>query len=668
MTAQRAGVVFTILAVAYSACEPDAVGRGSTGAGAGGASGSVADDGDLTDGNEPAAGEGGGTGAAGAVADAGATSADAGGADATDASAADGGSGDGPDSGVDLGPCGNGVTDGTETGMDCGGAECPSCPDGERCLLSSDCSTFSCLQGVCGGDQCPNDPNKIAPGACGCGVVDNEDDLDGDGRLACEEECDNDPLKASAGQCGCGEADTDTDSDGTADCVDGCPMDPLKTAAGGCGCGVSDADADGDGTADCVDECPADASHALRGDCGCPAAPDSAATACADGACPSSSQCDGAGNCGSEADCNTTFCDVNVVGGAGDGSSWENAYSSLSSAISATVSGNKVWVKEGIFTSTTYSLKAGVEIYGGFAAELTGTAGIITARDFANDTTIIDGGGSSRCLNGADNGHIDGFTIRNGYSTGQGAGIDLSGDSNVTIANCILEGHSSTTLGGAITTTGGSDNLLITDCVFRNNTADRSAAVHIEGSTIVRRSVFDNNDGTTTAYGGGVSTIKAASTWEDCLFINNDHPDEGGALFVWSGSATITNSTFYNNSGNTSGFAVWRNGGSLTITNSVFRGNATGAVRDTTNVTVNYSNVEGWSGGGTGNIDTDPLFVTGPGGDYYLSAIAAGQGADSACIDAGSDSAANLGLNSRTTRTDGVTDTGTVDMGYHRAP
>ncbi|GAA4398728.1 hypothetical protein GCM10023187_09620 [Nibrella viscosa] len=38
-------------------------------------------------------------------------------------------------------------------------------------------------------DQCPNDPKKIAPGACGCGVV-----------------------------------DTDTDSDGIADCNDPCPL------------------------------------------------------------------------------------------------------------------------------------------------------------------------------------------------------------------------------------------------------------------------------------------------------------------------------------------------------------------------------------------------------------------------------------------------------------
>jgi len=35
-------------------------------------------------------------------------------------------------------------------------------------------------------DGCPEDPAKVAPGACGCGVV---DDADGDGRVGCGEDC-----------------------------------------------------------------------------------------------------------------------------------------------------------------------------------------------------------------------------------------------------------------------------------------------------------------------------------------------------------------------------------------------------------------------------------------------------------------------------------------------
>ena len=84
--------------------------------------------------------------------------------------------------------------------------------------------------------------------------------------------------------------------------------------------------------------------------------------------------------------------------------------------------------------------------------------------------------------------------------------------------------------------------------------------------------------------------------------------------------------------------------------------------------TVVYCDVQGGTGQpwfGLGCIDQDPLFVLGPRHSYYLSQTAAGQAADSPCVDTGSDPAADLGLNELTTRTDGVPDTGTVDMGYH---
>ena len=65
--------------------------------------------------------------------------------------------------------------------------------------------------------------------------------------------CPDDPKKLAPGQCGCGVSDIDTDTDGTADCDDLCPQDPAKTAPGACGCGVLDTDADADGVADCND-------------------------------------------------------------------------------------------------------------------------------------------------------------------------------------------------------------------------------------------------------------------------------------------------------------------------------------------------------------------------------------------------------------------------------
>src|SRR5438105_1198560 len=116
-------------------------------------------------------------------------------------------------------------------------------------------------------DGCPNDPNKIDPGLCGCGVPDV--DSDGDGLPDCMDGCPNDPLKLAPGVCGCGNADTDSDGDGLPDCMDGCPNDPLKVAPAQCGCGALDTDTDGDGTADCHDACPNDPLKIAPGLCGC---------------------------------------------------------------------------------------------------------------------------------------------------------------------------------------------------------------------------------------------------------------------------------------------------------------------------------------------------------------------------------------------------------------
>jgi hypothetical protein len=107
-------------------------------------------------------------------------------------------------------------------------------------------------------DECPVDPDKSSPGACGCGVPDT--DTDADGTPNCFDLCPADPGKIAPGTCGCGAPDTDSDGDGTPDCVDNCPSDPNKLDPGVCGCGVVDdlTDADFDGTTDCIDPDPSD--------------------------------------------------------------------------------------------------------------------------------------------------------------------------------------------------------------------------------------------------------------------------------------------------------------------------------------------------------------------------------------------------------------------------
>ncbi|MCH8130678.1 MAG: right-handed parallel beta-helix repeat-containing protein, partial [Acidobacteria bacterium] len=134
--------------------------------------------------------------------------------------------------------------------------------------------------------------------------------------------------------------------------------------------------------------------------------------------------------------------------------------------------------------------------------------------------------------------------------------------------------------------------------------------------------------------------------------------DDDGATPSGAGGHVFRNNTF---AGTMGGWVLEEGHATNLFEDNIFW---TGAIQNTALGTFNYNDYNSAVLPGTGNISSDPLFVSG----YYLSHLAAGQGSDSPAIDAGSDTAANLGLDTRTTRTDSVTDTGTVDLGYHYLP
>jgi hypothetical protein len=51
------------------------------------------------------------------------------------------------------GPCVDGVLNGAETDIDCGGL-CPRCDDGKKCTSSADCISNTCIEGVCAKPTC----------------------------------------------------------------------------------------------------------------------------------------------------------------------------------------------------------------------------------------------------------------------------------------------------------------------------------------------------------------------------------------------------------------------------------------------------------------------------------------------------------------------------------
>ena len=51
--------------------------------------------------------------------------------------------------GSPVATCSDDVQNGDETDVDCGGPVCPACADGKKCVLSRDCASSVCTDGIC---------------------------------------------------------------------------------------------------------------------------------------------------------------------------------------------------------------------------------------------------------------------------------------------------------------------------------------------------------------------------------------------------------------------------------------------------------------------------------------------------------------------------------------
>jgi hypothetical protein len=133
---------------------------------------------------------------------------------------------------------------------------------------------------------------------------------------------------------------------------------------------------------------------------------------------------------------------------------------------------------------------------------------------------------------------------------------------------------------------------------------------------------------------------------------------------MWAGGTVIVdiaNCTIVNNAACGARITYYN---TVRIENSIFYGNSDDLeISNKATVTALYSDIGDGDFPGS-CISADPLFVGGPGSGYYLSQTAAGQALDSPCVDTGNPTTMT-NADRLTTRTDGVRDTGVIDMGYH---
>ena len=357
----------------------------------------------------------------------------------------------------------------------------------------------------------------------------------------------------------------------------------------------------------------------------------------------------------------TYHVDASVTGGAGDGSTWADAFGTLQDALDAAQPGDQIWVAEGIYTPTqgsgcnaTFQLPQGVAIYGGFG----GAEGDLSERHWSEHLTVlsgdVDGNDNTENDQGMDNGiversadidghnacHVvsssgvtesavlDGFVITAGDARDldpNGGGMHNS-DGGPALVNIIFSGNRAQTGDGGALYNGSYGAMTLSKVVFSGNSARRGGGMFNGSTATLTNVMLSGNDALDT--GAGV------------------HNDSGGQL-------TVLNSTFSNNNAVTTGGALYNNGGNADLVNSLLWGDSNEITNDEGAVTtVSYSDVQyAYAGGswdlslgtdGGGNMDAPPQFKDADGYDDVAGTLddelilLAG----SPCIDTGTDTGA----------------------------
>ncbi len=384
--------------------------------------------------------------------------------------------------------------------------------------------------------------------------------------------------------------------------------------------------------------------------------------------------------------------------GSNNGTSWANAFNLLQDALAVAAYGDQVWVAGGTYKpdqgggkipgdiNATFDLADGVALRGHFG----GTETLPSERnmlDMADPlrASVLSGeigaGGTAdnswRVVTAtqlSDRAVLESFTItaafgRSGMWPGSLAGGLLVDQGNPTISNCTFTANEGR-YGGGVGINFGSPTF--TNCTFSGNLVgdDGAGIFNYYASPVLIGCRFLGNlaDG----YGGGMAEWGGTSTLTDCSFIGNTVPTfgtaGGGLSVVQIGQPTITNCLFAGNTAplgggiaNLSGFPTVTNCtvvansatnalggvyGAATVANCVVWANTSPCATCTTEskqisalATINYSNIEGWTGllGGVGNIGADPLFVASAVGNYRVAS-------GSPCVDAADNGAVPAGV------------------------
>ncbi len=246
--------------------------------------------------------------------------------------------------------------------------------------------------------------------------------------------------------------------------------------------------------------------------------------------------------------------------GTNDGSSWDNAMADIQQAMTyaAIYDSVNVWVAAGTYYGDTtafsteeasanaFHMRDGVQVYGGLAGNEPSNYDL-SQRDFATNTTILDGQYSRRVLlqdyDFRFKSEWNGFTLQNGHTPWNGAGCYLRVKG--VLNHCVISNNTISFHGGGGVFLDGSASLL--NCIVRNNSAmmpnytpehdfgseaytyhnTAGGVYHVPGDqkATIRNCIISNNNG---SYCGGVLLRDVDMT--GCLICNNSGEIGGGLI------------------------------------------------------------------------------------------------------------------------------------------
>jgi hypothetical protein len=372
--------------------------------------------------------------------------------------------------------------------------------------------------------------------------------------------------------------------------------------------------------------------------------------------------------------------DINAVDtGSNDGLTWDSAFLTLQDALAVVLENEDIWVAAGTYYPdeggtqidndefSTFTLKPGVGIYGGFigdetdlqarapyvnltilSGDIDGNDINIDGNDVAETVDDIAGLNAFQILNGV---AIDAYAVLDGFTVTAGNAVDKTIDSGAgmfcnfgvagpsinqvmfignyasvrgaatygcaqQVSNTQYINNKSDLRAGAVYTSGG----FMESVVFEGNfTSGNAGALYNLNSplTLINAAFIGNANG--NGFGGAIRSEHELNI-ESSLFSGNRSVLGGAISMNGSEDLSLVNVTMTGNRATSIGGAIFSDSsGALNIVNSVIWNNQDPSgvgTADASIVNVNptltnsYSLIQGYGINGTVNLDTDPLFDT----------------------------------------------------------